>query len=124
PTGLRALFLLRASLAGAPAGGASLRSARASGARAVLVVAKFAVLVEVTLRPGIADPQGATIERALPALGFDGVEGVRVGKAIRFTVEAPDVETARSRVDDLCQKFLTNPVIESADITIEGGSAP
>ena len=86
-----------------------------------MTMAQFPVLVEVTLRPGIADPQGATIERALPALGFEGVEGVRVGKAIRFTVEAPDVETARTRVDDLCQKFLTNPVIESADITIEGG---
>ncbi|MDQ1375707.1 MAG: phosphoribosylformylglycinamidine synthase subunit PurS, partial [Actinomycetota bacterium] len=43
----------------------------------------FDILVEVSLRPGIADPQGATIERALPALGFDGVTGVRVGKAIR-----------------------------------------
>ena len=86
-----------------------------------MTMASFPVLVEVTLRPGIADPQGATIERALPALGFEGVEGVRVGKAIRFTVEAPDVETARSRVDDLYQRFLTNPVIESADITIEGG---
>ena len=49
---------------------------------------KFAVVVEVMLRPGIADPQGATVERALPALGFAGVEGVRVGKAIRFTVDA------------------------------------
>ena len=84
-------------------------------------MASFPVLVEVTLRPGIADPQGATIERALPALGFEGVGGVRVGKAIRFTVEAPDAETARTRVDDLCQKFLTNPVIERADVTIEGG---
>jgi phosphoribosylformylglycinamidine synthase len=83
----------------------------------------FPVLVEVTLRPGIADPQGATIERALPALGFEGVEGVRVGKAIRFTVEAPDRDTALARVDDLCQRFLTNPVIEAAAVTIEDGSA-
>jgi phosphoribosylformylglycinamidine synthase len=81
-------------------------------------MASFPILVEVTLRPGIADPQGATIERALPALGFEGVEGVRVGKAIRFTVEAPDEDTARARVDDLCQKFLTNPVIEDATVSI------
>jgi phosphoribosylformylglycinamidine synthase len=40
---------------------------------------RFPVLVEVRLRPGIADPQGATIQRALPALGFDGVREVRVG---------------------------------------------
>src|SRR5690242_6714878 len=41
----------------------------------------FSVHVDVTLRPGIADPQGSTIERSLPTLGFDGVSGVRVGKS-------------------------------------------
>jgi phosphoribosylformylglycinamidine synthase PurS subunit len=84
-------------------------------------MAHFPVLVEVTLRPGIADPQGATIERALPALGFDGVEGVRVGKAIRFTLDAPDRQAAEVKVDDLCQRFLTNPVIEDATVTINDG---
>ena len=79
---------------------------------------KFEVLVEVKLRPGIADPAGATIERALPALGFSEMEGVRVGKAIRFTVEAPDEATARARVDELCRRFLTNPVIEDAEVWI------
>ena len=79
---------------------------------------RFPVLVEVTLRPGIADPQGATIERSLPALGFAGVEGVRVGKAIRFTVEADDEPAARAQVEELCQRFLTNPVIEDAKVTV------
>ena len=83
---------------------------------------RFPVLVEVRLRPGIADPQGATIQRALPALGFDGVQDVRVGKAIRFTVEAADEVTARRQVDDLCQRLLANPVIE--DTTIFLGDSP
>ena len=78
----------------------------------------FDVLVEVSLRPGIADPQGSTIERALPTLGFAGIEGVRVGKAIRFSIEAADADTAHKQVDDLCQRFLTNPVIEDATITV------
>ena len=76
------------------------------------------MLVEVRLRPDVADPQGATIERALPALGFSGVEGVRVGKAIRFTVDAPDEASARSDVEELCRRFLTNPVIEDGEITV------
>lgn len=76
------------------------------------------MLVEVRLRPGIADPEGATIERSLPTLGVEGVEGVRVGKAIRFAMEAPDEEAARSRVADLCERFLTNPVIEDAEVSI------
>lgn len=79
---------------------------------------RFSVLVETRLRPGIADPQGATIERSLPALGFDGVSGVRVGKAFRFELEAPDEAAARSQVDDVCRRFLTNPVLEAAEVTL------
>ena len=78
----------------------------------------FEVQVEVRLRPGVADPQGATIERSLPALGFDGVTGVSVGKSIRFTLDAADEAAARSEVEDMCNRFLTNPVIEDADIHI------
>ncbi|HPB45340.1 MAG: phosphoribosylformylglycinamidine synthase subunit PurS [Microthrixaceae bacterium] len=74
--------------------------------------------VDVQLRPGIADPQGSTIERAMPALGFDGVSGVRVGKSIRFQVEASDEASARSEVEDMCARFLTNPVIEDAVIDL------
>lgn len=79
---------------------------------------RFDVLVEVTLRPGIADPQGATIERALPALGFARVEGVRVGKAFRFSVEAASADEARARVEDLSQRLLANPVIEDTRIEV------
>ena len=88
----------------------------------------FSVQVEVRLRPGIADPQGSTVERAMPTLGFTGVSGVRIGKSIRFRIEAQDEATARAEVDDLCQRFLTNPVIEdsvisvSADVPV-GGAA-
>lgn len=78
----------------------------------------FSILVEVRLREGIADPEGATVERSLPALGFEGIDNVRVGKAIRFTLEADDERGARSRVEQLCDRFLTNPVIEDSVITV------
>ena len=81
----------------------------------------YSVLVEVQLRPGIADPQGSTIERSLSTLGFDGIGGVRVGKSVRFDLEADDEAAARRQVDDLCERFLTNPVIEDAVVTIEAG---
>lgn len=79
---------------------------------------RFEALVEVQLRPGISDPQGATIEKALPALKFDSISGVRAGKAFRLTVEAADEAGAYSQVEDLCRRFLTNPVIEDSLITI------
>lgn len=83
----------------------------------------FSVQVEVVLRPGIADPQGSTIERSLPTLGFDGIRDVRVGKSIRFHIESPDQAAARAEVDDLCARFLTNPVIEDAAVLVEPASA-
>ena len=83
-----------------------------------MTVMRFDALVEVRPLPGIADPQGATIERALPALGFQGIEQVGVGKAIRFTVTADDEAAARREVDELCHKFLANPVIEKAVVTL------
>ncbi len=83
----------------------------------------FSVHVEVRLRPGIADPQGSTVERALPTLGFDGVRGVRVGKSIRFTIEADDEAAARAEVDDICHRFLTNPVIEDAVVELRPEAA-
>jgi phosphoribosylformylglycinamidine synthase PurS subunit len=85
---------------------------------------KFPVLVEVRPREGLADPQGATIEKSAIALGFTGIEGVRVGKAIRFTVEASDDTTALAQVEDLCRRFLANPVIEDAHVQIERGPSP
>jgi phosphoribosylformylglycinamidine synthase len=85
-------------------------------------MARYEVLVEVSLRPGIADPQGATIERALPALGFDGIDSVRVGKAIRFAIDAASADDARARVDELCHRFLTNPVIEDSTVTVSEGA--
>jgi phosphoribosylformylglycinamidine synthase subunit PurS len=78
----------------------------------------FNVLVEVRLKPGIADPQGATIERSLPTLGHTDIRSVSVGKAIRFTMEGDDPAAARAQVEDLCARFLTNPVIEDAVISL------
>ncbi|MGI8754492.1 MAG: phosphoribosylformylglycinamidine synthase subunit PurS [Acidimicrobiales bacterium] len=78
----------------------------------------FSVQVEVSLREGVADPQGATIERSLPHLGFEGVRSVRVGKSIRFELDATDEVVAQAEVDDLCRRFLTNPVIEDARTTL------
>lgn len=74
------------------------------------------MIVDVTLRAGIADPQGATIERALPALGFTGVSNVRAGKSFRFDVEAPDEATALAKASALAERLLSNPVIEDASV--------
>ena len=76
----------------------------------------FEAVVEVRTRPGIADPEGATIESALPRLGFGEVSGVRVGKAIRLSVDASDQDAARHRLESLADALLANPVMEDVEI--------
>jgi len=80
---------------------------------------RFQARVEVQLRAGIADPEGATIERALPALGFVGVDHVRAGKSFSFEVDAPDEEAARTRATELADRLLANPVIEESRLELE-----
>lgn len=73
---------------------------------------RFEVAIDVMPRREISDPQGQTIERALPTLGFDGVEGVRVGKRIVMTLQSETEAEARELIEMACQRFLTNPQIE------------
>lgn len=79
---------------------------------------RFEVKVEVLPREGIANPEGATIERTLPALGFETAGDVRVGKVIRLQVEADSADAARAIVEDMCDRFLSNPVIEDAIVEV------
>ncbi len=79
---------------------------------------RFHARVDVTHRPGIADPQGATVERALPALGWTNVSQVAVAKSIRLVIDADDEAHARSEIDDMCRRFLTNPVLENFTVAI------
>ena len=84
---------------------------------------RFAVAVDVMPKGGISDPQGQTIERALPSLGFADVHDVRVGKRIELVVEAPDSGTAEAVVRAACVRFLANPVIEDFLIHVSGPEA-
>jgi phosphoribosylformylglycinamidine synthase subunit PurS len=78
----------------------------------------FEARVEVAHRPGIADPAGATVERALPALGYTNVTQVHLGKVIRLVVDATDADAARAQVEEMCERLLANPVIESYEVTV------
>ena len=70
----------------------------------------------VLIRPkaGILDPQGVAVERALPALGFEGVENVHVGRLVELDV------TDESQLEPMCQKLLANPLVEDYEIEIVG----
>jgi phosphoribosylformylglycinamidine synthase subunit PurS len=71
-----------------------------------------ALRVRVLIRPkaGILDPQGQAVERALPALGFEGVSNVHVGRLVELDVDDP------ARVGEMCERLLANPLIEDYEI--------
>ena len=77
---------------------------------------RFEVEVLVTLKPGLADPQGKAVEGALPALGWTNVSGVRVGKHVHLEVEGESEPAVREQVSAMAERFLSNPVIEDARI--------
>jgi phosphoribosylformylglycinamidine synthase len=81
-------------------------------------VATYEARIEVTHLPGIADPAGATVERALPALGYTNVSQVHIGKAITLHLDAADAAAAHSQVVEMCERLLANPVIEAYEVTI------
>ena len=68
----------------------------------------------VLIRPkaGILDPQGQTVERALPALGFKGVTNVHVGRLVELEVEDP------ARIPEMCERLLANPLIEDYEVQV------
>ncbi|MDZ4825048.1 MAG: phosphoribosylformylglycinamidine synthase subunit PurS [Actinomycetota bacterium] len=78
----------------------------------------FEARVDVAHLPGIADPAGATVERSLPALGYTNVSQVHMGKTVRLHVDAPDAASAQLQVEEMCEKLLANPVIESYTVTV------
>jgi phosphoribosylformylglycinamidine synthase len=79
-------------------------------------VTTFSFEVLVTLKDGLSDPQGKAVESALPALGWSNVAHVRVGKHIRLDVDADDAPSARTQVEEMAARLLSNPVIEDARV--------
>jgi phosphoribosylformylglycinamidine synthase len=73
----------------------------------------------VLIRPkeGILDPQGQAVEQALPALGFDGVRNVHVGRLIELDVEDP------ADLPAMCERLLANPLIEDYEVDFDGPEA-
>jgi len=84
---------------------------------------EFKVKIEVKLKPVVLDPEGKTVLRALNNLGYDEVRDARIGKLIELSVSDRSAENVRERVNEMCMKLLSNPVIENFEINIEEQNA-
>lgn len=75
--------------------------------------------VHIERRAVIADPEGSTIARSLADLGYDEVTAVRTGRTLHLDVSGDDPHLVRSRVTDMCEQLLANPVIEDYRVELE-----
>lgn len=89
---------------------------------AMLPVPLFHARVQVSLRPSVLDPAGEATRAAASRLGVEGIQRLRIGKAIEVAIEAPDQQAARERLERLSDRLLANPVIEdwSLDLSEAG----
>ncbi len=78
----------------------------------------YEVKVYVTLKEGVLDPQGSAVKTSLHHLGFNGVENVRIGKVMNLRIEATE-DTIETKVKEMCDKLLANPVIEDYSYEVE-----
>ncbi len=79
---------------------------------------RFEILLRVMPRPSLLDPQGRAVQQALSALGFEGLEDVRVGKALAFHLDRPDEAVAERDARAMCERLLANPVTEDFTIRV------
>jgi|TARA_B100001013_G_scaffold236923_1_gene145839 phosphoribosylformylglycinamidine synthase len=79
----------------------------------------FLAKVHVLLKPTVNDPQGLTIARALSRLGFDAVDTVRAGKYFEVQIQGADKAIAEQEIKAMCEKLLSNPVIETFTYELE-----
>lgn len=87
---------------------------------------KFHARIYVTLRSSVLDPAGTAVQSGLAQLGYEGVEGVRIGKYIELYLTAPNQEQAQQQLDQMCDQLLANPVIENycfelTELPVESG---
>ncbi len=79
----------------------------------------YKVNIHVLLKDDVLDPQGKTVNNALHHMGYASVGDVRIGKFIQITSSETDEAKLMADIKDMCQKMLTNPVIEKFDFSFE-----
>lgn len=80
---------------------------------------KFLAKITITLRDGILDVQGKTVEQALNSIEFNMMTNVRIGKYVELNIEAENESKAEELTKEACKKLIANPIIEDYKVIIE-----
>lgn len=76
------------------------------------------VKIFVTLRESILDPQGSAVKGSLTKIGYSEVADLRIGKYLELTIGDTDRDID-TLVKEMCEKVLTNVVIEDYRYEVE-----
>ncbi len=79
----------------------------------------FHALITITLRKGILDVQGKTVEQSLHSIGFDTIADVHIGKHVELNVRAESESEAYALVQDACAKLIANPIMEDFHVALQ-----
>ena len=79
----------------------------------------YKAIIRISLRKGILDVQGKTVENGLRSIGFNNISNVRIGRIVELNVEAEVKTAANNIVADACKKLIANPIIEDFAVEIE-----
>lgn len=79
----------------------------------------FKATIYVTLKESVLDPQGVAVKASLHSLGYSGVQDVRIGKRMEVLLESADRAQAEEQIQAICEKVLSNPVIENFTFELE-----
>jgi len=77
------------------------------------------VVINISLKQGVLDPEGRAVETALGNLGFTDASDIRMGRQITLDIDAEDEARAQHRAARMCESLLANTVIEDYQIEIE-----
>ncbi|RTJ56061.1 phosphoribosylformylglycinamidine synthase subunit PurS [Campylobacter jejuni] len=77
------------------------------------------VIVNISLKNGVLDPQGKAVEKALHSLNFNSVKEVKIAKQIKISLDEKDEKLVKEQVKKMCEELLVNSVIEDYDLVIE-----
>lgn len=77
------------------------------------------VIVNISLKNGVLDPQGKAVEKALHSLNFNSVKEVKIAKQIKISLDEKDEKLAKEQVKKICEELLVNSIIEDYELVIE-----
>ncbi|WP_445438628.1 phosphoribosylformylglycinamidine synthase subunit PurS [Campylobacter jejuni] len=77
------------------------------------------VIVNISLKNGVLDPQGKAVEKALHSLNFNSVKEVKIAKQIKISLDEKDEKLAKEQVKKMCEELLVNSIIEDYELVIK-----